>query len=157
MEVVVDDLEERHEALRNDANQLKEQMGFTSNQPQNRTQCPLCGLLPGHTPPVNNNSDPHVTSSNLQNQIQHQDSHFKNNDARAFISPPPMKLQLINPTPIVVLHPHKYEDPHFTKMLQLFKERLKAIERADYSDFNVANMFLIPQCYNSPQIQTVII
>ncbi|RDX82004.1 hypothetical protein CR513_37256, partial [Mucuna pruriens] len=101
MEVVVDDVKERHEALRNDVNQLKEQTsqilemlnapkqpqvtpdhppGFTPNQPQNQTQYPLYGLPPGCTPPVKNNIDPHTTTSNLQNQTQPQDLSCRTND-----------------------------------------------------------------------------
>ncbi|RDX76674.1 hypothetical protein CR513_43313, partial [Mucuna pruriens] len=94
---------------------------------------------PGYTPPVNNNLDPHASTSNLQNQTQHQDPHFENN--------------VINPTPTVVLHPHQSEDPHSTKMLQLFEERLKAIEGADYCDFNVANLCLIPNVVVPPKFK----
>ncbi|RDY10050.1 hypothetical protein CR513_05487, partial [Mucuna pruriens] len=38
-------------------------------------------------------------------------------------------------------------------MRQLFEERLKAIEGADYSDFNVANLFLIPNVVIPPKFK----
>ncbi|RDX75082.1 hypothetical protein CR513_45079, partial [Mucuna pruriens] len=110
---------------------------FTPNQPQNQTQYPMYGLLLGYTPPVNNNSNPHAATSNPKNQVQPQIT---------FIPPPTHdtpNLKFINPTPIVVLHPHQSVDPYSTKMLQLFKERLKAIKGANYFDFNMADLCLI--------------
>ncbi|RDX91831.1 hypothetical protein CR513_26130, partial [Mucuna pruriens] len=119
--------------------------GFTSNQPHNQTQYPPYGLPLSYTQPMNNNSDPHIATSNLQNQTQHQDSYFENNYEQDLHPPTHDALnhQLINPTPIVILHCHQYEDPHSTKMLQLFEERLRAIKGANYSNFNVASLCLI--------------
>ncbi|RDY07920.1 hypothetical protein CR513_07907, partial [Mucuna pruriens] len=185
MEVVMDDLEERHEILRNDVNQLKEQMsqilemlqlmqdpnrnaleqphvtpnhplGFILNQPHNQTQYPLYGLPPSYTPHINNNIDPYTSTSNLQNQTHPQDPNYKTNNAQTFIPLPShdaLNHQFINPTPIVVLHPHQYKEPHSTKMLQLFEEGLKVIEGADYSDFNVANLCLFPNVVIPPKFK----
>ncbi|RDX63602.1 hypothetical protein CR513_57948, partial [Mucuna pruriens] len=62
--------------------------------------------------------------------------------------------QLINPTLIVVLHPYQFENPHSTKMLQLFEERLRATEGVDYSNFNVANnLCLIPSVVIPPKFK----
>ncbi|RDY01857.1 hypothetical protein CR513_14768, partial [Mucuna pruriens] len=116
MKVVVDDLEERHKALRNDVNQLKEQISQI-----------LEILHPGYTPPTN----PNTTTSNLQNQTQHQDPHLKNNDTRTFFPSPPMKPQTTSSS-----IQHQLLSYTLTK-------RLKVIEGVDYSNFNVANLCLI--------------
>ncbi|RDY00460.1 hypothetical protein CR513_16359, partial [Mucuna pruriens] len=81
---------------------------------------------------------------------------YRTDDSRTFIPPPTYDAPnhpLINPTPIVILHPHKSEDPHSIKMLQLFEERLKDIEGVDYFDFNVTNLCLIPNVVIHPNFK----
>ncbi|RDX78715.1 hypothetical protein CR513_40960, partial [Mucuna pruriens] len=45
--------------------------------------------------------------------------------------------------PTIITHPRQSRDHHFNNRLQLLEERSKAIEGADYHDFNVANLCLI--------------
>ncbi|RDY11136.1 hypothetical protein CR513_04249, partial [Mucuna pruriens] len=87
MEVVVNDVEERHEVLRNDVNQLKEQIGQILEILQNpnknapkQPQYPLYGLPPRYTPSANDLTDPHTTTLNPQNQTQHQNPYIENNN-----------------------------------------------------------------------------
>ncbi|RDY14712.1 hypothetical protein CR513_00170, partial [Mucuna pruriens] len=124
--------------------------------PGRLAQYPLYGLPPNYTPLVNNNTNPHMSTSNPQNLAQPQDPNCRTNYAQTFIPTPTHDApnpQFINPTPIVILHPNQYKDPHSTKMLQLFEERLKAIEGPNYFDFNVANMCLIPNVVIPPKFK----
>ncbi|RDX79992.1 hypothetical protein CR513_39514, partial [Mucuna pruriens] len=148
MEVVMDDLEERCEALKNDVNQLKEQIGQileilqnpnrnTPNQPQNQTQHPLYGLPPGYTPLVNNDIDPHTTTSNLQDQTQARDLSCRTNNAQTFtpsLTHDAPNHQYIDPTPTVVLRPHQ------------------ALEGIEYSDFNAIDLCLFPNIVIPPSV-----
>ncbi|RDX70268.1 hypothetical protein CR513_50513, partial [Mucuna pruriens] len=102
--------------------------GFTPNQPHNQTQYPPYGLPPSYTPHVNNNTNPHASTSNLQNQTQHQNRHFENNDALTFIPPLPLKPQTTN---LSIQHQLEF----------------------DYSDFNVTNLCLIPNVVIPPKFK----
>ncbi|RDY11134.1 hypothetical protein CR513_04247, partial [Mucuna pruriens] len=50
-------------------------------------------------------------------------------------------------------HPYQYEDPYSIKTLQLFEERLKAIEGVEYFDFNEADLCLISNIIIPPKFK----